>query len=246
MQFLPANRAKGHEIQRFSNLSPKIHPLVPQPNFSLPFLANFRAFRGRHLFLGLLLSVAAIAAETKTVLFFGDSITAGYGLDPDEAYPALVQEKADKAGIPVRVVNAGLSGETTSGGLRRLDWVLRQRVDVFVIELGGNDGLRGIAPDVTRANLETMVDRVRKKFPDAVVMLAGMQMPTNMGAQHTQAFARIYPEVAKNTGCVLIPFLLEGVGGMPELNLPDGIHPTAKGHEMIAETVWKYLEPVLK
>jgi acyl-CoA thioesterase I len=198
------------------------------------------------LLIAVLMPALAIAAAPKTVLFYGDSLTAGYGLDPDEAYPALVEEKAAKAGTPIRAVNAGLSGETTSGGLRRLDWILRQKVDIFVIELGGNDGLRGISPDVTRRNLAAMIQRVREKNPGVTVVLAGMQIPTNMGRQHADAFASIYPEVAKEHDVVLIPFLLEGVGGIPELNLPDGIHPTAEGHRIVAETVWKYLQPLVK
>jgi len=185
------------------------------------------------------------AAETKSIIFFGDSLTAGYGVDPDEAYPALIQKKIDEAQLPWRVVNAGLSGETTAGGLRRLDWILRQRVDIFVIELGGNDGLRGIAPANTRANLETMIARVRQRYPDAKVIIAGMQMPTNMGPEHRQAFAAIYPEIAEASGTLLIPFLLDRVGGDPRLNQPDGIHPTPEGHKIVAETVWRTLQPLL-
>ncbi len=185
------------------------------------------------------------AAETKTMIFFGDSLTAGYGVDPDEAYPALVQKKIDDARLPWRVVNAGLSGETTAGGLRRLDWVLRQRVDIFVLELGGNDGLRGISPANTRANLAAMIKRIRARHPDAKVILAGMQLPTNMGPEHTREFAAIYPEIAEAHGAVLIPFLLEGVGGVASLNLTDGIHPTPQGHEIVANTVWNILRPLL-
>ena len=185
------------------------------------------------------------AAETKTIIFFGDSLTAGYGVDPNEAYPALVQEKIDAAKLPWRVVNAGLSGETTAGGLRRLDWVLKQPVDVFVIELGGNDGLRGIAPSLTRSNLEAMIQRIRERHPHVKVVVAGMQLPTNMGPEHTREFAAIYPEVARESGAVLIPFLLEGVGGMPSLNLPDGIHPTPEGHRIVADTVWDKIRPLL-
>lgn len=191
------------------------------------------------------LAATAVAAETKTVIFFGDSLTAGYGVDPDEAYPALVQGKIAAANLPWRVVNAGLSGETSSGGLRRLDWILRQKVDIFVIELGGNDGLRGIPPATTRANLEAMIQRIRQRQPDVKVMVAGMQMPTNMGPEHTREFAAIYPEVARKTEAVLIPFLLEGVGGVPSLNLPDGIHPTPQGHKIVADTVWNILRPLL-
>jgi acyl-CoA thioesterase-1 len=185
------------------------------------------------------------AAETKTIVFFGDSLTAGFGVDPDEAFPALIQAKIDKAGRPWRVVNAGLSGETTAGGLRRLDWILRQRVDIFVIELGGNDGLRGIGPATTRSNLNAMIARVRQRYPDAKVVVAGMQMPTNMGPDFTRDFAAIFPEVARAGDAVLIPFLLDRVGGVPTLNLPDGIHPTAEGHQIVAETVWRTLQPLL-
>jgi acyl-CoA thioesterase-1 len=200
----------------------------------------------RMVVLALWLVAAAGAAEkTKTLIFFGDSLTAGYGVDPDEAYPALVQRKIDDAGRPWRVVNAGLSGETTAGGLRRLDWILRQHVDFFVIELGGNDGLRGIDPATTRANLVAMIDRVRQRYPEAAVMLAGMQLPTNMGPDYTRAFAAIYPEVAKETRVPLIPFLLDRVGGIPSLNQADGIHPTAEGHRIVADTVWHALQPLL-
>lgn len=199
----------------------------------------------RTAFLMLWLAAGLVAAETKTVIFFGDSLTAGYGVDPDEAYPALIGEKIRAAGLPWRVVNAGLSGETSSGGLRRLDWILRQPVNIFVIELGGNDGLRGIPPAVTRANLEAIAKRVKERHPNAVIVVAGMQMPTNMGPEHTQEFAAVFPSVAKATGAVLIPFLLEGVGGIARLNLPDGIHPTPQGHQIVAETVWQVLQSLL-
>ena len=201
--------------------------------------------RWRTVILALWLAAGLGAAETKTLVFFGDSLTAGYGVDPDEAYPALIQKKIEAAGLTWRVVNAGLSGETTSGGLRRLDWILRQKVDIFVIELGGNDGLRGIAPAVTRANLNSMIERVRRQYPDARVVIAGMQLPTNMGPVHTRAFAAIFPDIARAKGAVLIPFLLDRVGGEPSLNLPDGIHPTPEGHQIVADTVWRTLQPLL-
>lgn len=204
-----------------------------------------RAGRFGALLLAAMLATTAAAAATKTVLFYGDSITAGYGLDPGEAYPAIVQQKIDAAGLPWKVVNAGLSGETTAGGLRRLDWILRQPVDIFVIELGGNDGLRGIEPDITRANLEKMIERIRAKNPRVIVVLAGMQIPTNMGPAYAQAFAKIYPALAEAQRTVLIPFLLEHVGGIPDLNQADGIHPTAAGHRLVAETVWKTIHPLL-
>jgi acyl-CoA thioesterase-1 len=185
------------------------------------------------------------AAETKTMVFFGDSLTAGLGVDPDEAFPALIQRKLDASGRAWRVVNAGLSGETTAGGLRRLDWILRQRVDIFIIELGGNDGLRGIDPASSRSNLEAMIKRARDRYPEARIVLAGMQMPANMGADYTRQFSAIFPDLAKKHGISLIPFLLEGVGGVPGLNQADGIHPTAEGHRIVAETVWRTLQPLL-
>jgi acyl-CoA thioesterase-1 len=199
----------------------------------------------RAVILCLWLATGLGAAETKTVLFFGDSLTAGYGVDPDEAYPAVIQRKLEAAGQPWKVVNAGLSGETTAGGLRRLDWILKQPVDIFVIELGGNDGLRGIAPELTRTNLEAIIKRIQTQLPRAKVVLAGMQMPSNMGAEYTRQFAAVYPEVAAKFGVTLIPFLLEGVGGVPRLNQADGIHPTPEGHKIVAETVWRVLQPLL-
>jgi acyl-CoA thioesterase-1 len=201
---------------------------------------------GRHLLVLLALAAAtAAAAAERTIVFYGDSLTAGYGLDPDEAYPALIQRKLTEAGLPWRAVNAGVSGETTSGGLRRLDWILRQPVDVFVLALGGNDGLRGVAPDLTKRNLQAMVDRVRTRYPQAVVVIAGMQMPPSMGPQYTDAFRSLFPEVAAANRAPLIPFLLEGVGGIPEMNQADQIHPTAEGQRRIAENVWQVLRPLL-
>jgi acyl-CoA thioesterase-1 len=188
---------------------------------------------------------AAAAAAPRTLVFFGDSLTAGYGVDPDEAFPALIQKKIDEAGRSWRVVNAGLSGETTAGGLRRLDWVLRQPVDLMVIELGANDGLRGLKPEMTRANLQAIIDRIRARQPQAVVVLAGMKIPTNLGPDYTHAFAAIYPELAATNHVALIPFLLEGVGGQSDLNQGDGLHPTVEGQAKVADTVWKVLLPLL-
>jgi acyl-CoA thioesterase-1 len=200
----------------------------------------------RAVALGLSLVAGLVAAEpVRTIVFFGDSITAGSGLDPDEAFPALIQRKLDAAGRPWRVVNAGLSGETTAGGLRRLDWILRQPVDIFVIELGGNDGLRGIPPESSQANLQTMIERIRAKHPRVTIVLAGMQMPVNMGPDYTRRFAAMYPELAEKNRTALIPFLLEGVGGVASLNQADGIHPTAAGHQIVADTVWRTLQPLL-
>jgi acyl-CoA thioesterase I len=190
---------------------------------------------------------ATAANATRTIVVFGDSLTAGYGLgEPDtQAYPALLQRKIDAAGLPYRVVNAGLSGDTTAGGLRRVDWVLRQPVDIFVLALGGNDGLRGIDPALTRANLDGILGRVRARYPSAKLVVAGMQMPPAMGADFTKAFQEAYPAVATKTGATLVPFLLEGVGGNPRLNQRDRIHPTAEGQVVLAENVWKVLQPLL-
>lgn len=184
---------------------------------------------------------------SRTVLFFGDSLTAGYGLEDPEAqsYPAMIQRKIDAAHLPWHVVNAGLSGETSAGGLRRVDWVLNQKVDVFVLELGANDGLRGTPPAVTEANLQAIIERVRTKYPGASIVLAGMRMPPNMGSDYAGAFQSIYPDLAKRDGITLIPFLLEGVAMMPGLNQGDGIHPTASGAAIVADGVWKTIQPIL-
>lgn len=188
------------------------------------------------------------AAETRTVVFVGDSITAGYGLESPaaEAYPALIQAKIDAAGLAWRVVNAGISGDTTAGGLRRIDWILRQQVDILVIALGGNDGLRGIDPAVTRANLQGIIDRARRQQPGIRIVLAGMQMPANMSEDFRRDYQAVFPELAGRNGATLIPFLLEGVGAVPELNQPDLIHPTAQGQSVIAGTVWAHLSSLLQ
>lgn len=186
-------------------------------------------------------------AAPKTIVFFGDSLTAGYGLeDPTEAaFPARIGERIATAHLPYRVVNAGLSGETSAGGLRRVDWILRQQIDVFVLALGGNDGLRGIEPAVMQDNLQGILDKVRAKQPAARIVLVGLQMPPSMGEDYTRAFAAVYPALAEKNRLTLVPFLLEGVGGREELNQPDGIHPTAAGHTILAATIWKVLQPLL-
>ncbi|SDS28372.1 arylesterase [Opitutus sp. GAS368] len=200
----------------------------------------------RAVFLALGLVAGLGAAETKTVVFFGDSLTAGLGLEsPDEAFPALIQQRLKATGQSWRVVNAGLSGETTAGGLRRLDWILKQPVDIFVLELGGNDGLRGISPESSRANLQAMITRIRERQPNVKLVLAGMQMPANMGPDYTRQFAAMYPDLARENHLTLIPFLLEGIGGVASLNQADGIHPTAAGHKIVADTVWRALQPLL-
>lgn len=182
----------------------------------------------------------------KTILFFGNSLTAGYGVEPSQAFPALIQTKIDSLNLPYKVVNAGVSGETSSGGNSRIDWILKQPVDVFVLELGGNDGLRGIPIAETTKNLQAIVDKVKTKYPEVKLVLAGMQVPPNMGQEYASGFRDMYPELANKNNMVLIPFLLEGVGGEIKLNLEDGIHPTPEGHQMLANNVWKYLSEVLQ
>jgi len=211
----------------------------------------FRAVRWAIGFVSLvgcvLAGQASAPAPSRTIIFFGDSLTAGYGLaDPaTEAYPARIQAKISAAQLDWRVVNAGLSGETTSGGLRRIDWTLRTPCDVFVLALGANDGLRGISPAVARSNLEQIILRVRTKNPAAKIVIAGLQMPPELGPDFAREFSEVFPAVAKKTGATLIPFLLEGVGGSAELNQDDRIHPNPAGHAAVAETVWKILRPLL-
>lgn len=183
--------------------------------------------------------------ERKKLVFFGNSLTAGYGLDPEEAFPTRTQVKIDSLNLGYEVINAGLSGETSSGGLTRIDWILQQKPDVFVLELGANDGLRGIPVAETRKNLQGILDKVKAANPEVKLVVAGMMVPPNMGPEYARDFQSIYPELAKNNKAVLIPFLLEGVGGEPRLNLADGIHPTAEGHQMVANAIWLYIQPLL-
>jgi len=185
------------------------------------------------------------AGEKKNILFFGTSLTAGYGLDPTEAYPALIQNRIDSLNLPYNVINGGLSGETSAGGKGRIDWLLKQPVDIFVLELGANDGLRGLPVKQTIKNLQDIVDRVKTKYPDVKLVLAGMQVPPNMGAKYAEDFKNIFPDLAKKNNMVLIPFLLDKVGGIPRLNQDDGIHPTAEGDKILAENVWTVLKPLL-
>jgi acyl-CoA thioesterase-1 len=182
------------------------------------------------------------------VLVLGNSIAAGNGLaDPStQAFPARLQQRIDSLGWNVQVQNAGLSGETSAGGLRRVGWLLSQPVDVLILELGGNDGLRGVDPSATKENLTAIVDTTLDRYPDARVLLAGMQVPPNLGEQYTQQFRQIYPSIAASYDPVtLIPFILDGVGGVDAMMQDDGIHPTAKGHRRVAENVWEVLRPTL-
>jgi acyl-CoA thioesterase-1 len=190
-------------------------------------------------------SVTSEKTNTRTILFFGNSLTAGMGLDPETAFPALIQEKVDSLGMDYLVINSGLSGETTASGKNRLSWVLNQRIDVFVLELGANDGLRGISLDETRKNLQLIIDRVKEHNPEVVIILAGMQIPPNMGMEYTKEFQRIFPDLAIKNDIVLIPFLLKDVAGIPELNQQDGIHPTEEGQKIVAENVWEVLKSTL-
>ena len=198
------------------------------------------------LMLLLLASTGPAADPGRPVLLvLGDSLTAGYGLDPSQAYPAQLQKKIDAAGLDVEVVNAGLSGETSAGGARRVNWLLRRRVDILLLELGANDGLRGISLDSTRKNLQHIIDETHDRYPHAQVVIAGMLVPPNLGPDYSQRFRDLFRELAEKNQATLIPFLLEGVAGKPELNQADGIHPTPDGHKLVAENVWKVIRPLL-
>jgi acyl-CoA thioesterase-1 len=193
-----------------------------------------------------LIACTGAAPAAKNILFLGDSITAGYGLEVSEAYPALIQAKIDAQRWNFAVINAGQSGDTSAGGLNRLNWLLKNRIDVLLLELGGNDGLRGLPAESTKKNLQSIIERSKKIYPNIKIVIAGMKVPPNMGADYAKQFNAIFPELAKKNQAALIPFILEGVGGVRELNLADGIHPTAKGHERVAANVWKVLEPLLR
>jgi len=185
--------------------------------------------------------------KTKRILFFGDSLTAGYGLESEEdAFPALIQQRLDSLQLDFTVVNAGLSGETTASGKSRLNWVLNQKVDYFILELGANDGLRGIPLEETRANLQAIIDMVLKKNPATVVVIAGMQIPPNMGTAYTKEFRKIFPDLAAQNNVELIPFLLANVAGIPDLNQADGIHPTTEAQKILADNVWEILKELVE
>lgn len=187
-----------------------------------------------------------VESGEKIILFLGNSLSAGLGVDSDAAFPSLIQQKIDSLEWNFRVVNAGVSGETSSGGLGRIEWVLREKVDVLILELGGNDGLRGIAANVTERNLQEIVSKTRGVYPDAEIVLAGMQIPPNLGAEYTAEFRDIFPELARRNDIHLIPFLLDGVGGVDSMMQDDGIHPNTAGHRRVAENVWEVLSPILE
>jgi len=197
------------------------------------------------LFLLLLFSSFLVLKKQKTIIFFGDSLTAGYGLSTEQAFPFIVEQELLKRGLDYKVVNAGLSGETSAGGLTRIDWILNQPVDIFVLELGANDGLRGLPLDQTKINLQNIIEKVLKKNPEVEIVLAGMMVPPNMGKEYSDQFTNMYLELAENNDTIFIPFLLDGVGGHSDLNLPDGIHPNVEGHKIVAKTVLRFLEDIL-
>ena len=184
--------------------------------------------------------------ERGIVLFLGNSLTAGLGVDPDDAFPSRIQSRIDSAGLPFRVINGGLGGETSAGGLRRIDWLLEQGVDVLVLALGGNDALRGVPPDSMQRNLQAIVDRARARAPASRIVIAGIRAPPNLGETYTRAFLAVFPALARANDAALVPLLLDGVAAVPALNQADGIHPNADGHEIMAETVWRVLEGVLR
>ena len=247
----PTSQRTGHEPKAWYEfvVPKKVHtltgscstaPFWPGAVFSFPLLAL--AFLTCWM---LAVSSTGAEAERKTVVILGDSIAAGSGVDPAEAFPSLLQRRIEQKQLPYDVMNAGLSGDTTAGGVRRMPWVLKRKIDVLVVELGGNDGLRGIPPEETRANLEKIISLARERYPEVRIVLAGMQMPQNMGAEYNRKFRDLFAAIAKEKKTELIPFLLEGVGGKPELNQPDRIHPNPEGHKIVADNVWSVLGPML-
>ncbi len=200
---------------------------------------------GKKVFVIVLISLFSGFQSPKVILFFGDSLTAGYGLSAEEAFPALIETQLNKGGKKVKVINGGLSGETSAGGLSRIDWILRQPIDVFVLELGANDGLRGLPIEQTKKNLQSIIDKVKAKYPACKIVLAGMMVPPNMGKQYTDEFRNIYPQLAKVNKVTLIPFILDGVAGDEKLNQADGIHPNVQGHKIIADNLKPVFEKLI-
>jgi acyl-CoA thioesterase I len=188
----------------------------------------------------------ASTASGKTILFLGDSLTAGLGLQQSQSFPALIENKIEAEKLPYEVINAGLSGDTSAGGLRRIDWLLQRPIDVLVLELGANDGLRGLPVAAMRQNLQAIIDKVKAKNPHVKVVIAGMQIPPNLGADYARDFRAAFVDLARTNEAALIPFLLEGVGGRADLNQFDQIHPTAAGDKIVAENVWRVLGPLLR
>ena len=192
------------------------------------------------------LGLMVVASPGTTVLVLGDSLAAGLGVEREEAFPSVVQELAKKDGKEIEVINGGVSGDTSAGGLRRIGWLLNRPVDVLLLELGANDGLRGIAPESTASNLQGIIDAARKKYPEVRVVVAGMKMPPNLGEEYGAKFEAVFPALATKNEAALVPFLLDGVGGVPEFNQGDRIHPNAEGHRILAGNVWVVLKKVLE
>lgn len=191
--------------------------------------------------------IEPVESNKKRIIFFGNSLSAAYGLEnKKDGFVGLIRSRIDSLGLEYEVVNAGLSGETTGGGVNRVDWVISDPVDIFVLELGGNDALRGLEPEVAEQNLQKIIDKVKTKYPEVKIVLAGMQAPQNLGNEYTDRFAKIYPDLAEKNDASLIPFLLEKVGGVADMNLPDGIHPNLQGHRIVAENVWETLKEVVQ
>lgn len=198
-------------------------------------------------FLGLILIFFSLGftTEKKTILFYGDSLTAGYGLSKEDAFPAIIERKLNSNSDQFKIINAGLSGETSAGGLNRLDWILKEPVDIFILELGANDGLRGLPLNQTENNLQQIIDKVKEKNPNVEIIVAGMMVPPNLGEEYTENFRSIFPRIAKKNNALLIPFLLQGVAGDENLNLADGIHPNVEGHKIVANNVLEVIRPLL-
>ncbi len=194
--------------------------------------------------LGIVFALAAASSAT-TVLVLGDSLAAGLGVERGQAFPALLEAKAKAEGMDVQVINAGVSGDTSAGGLSRINWLLNRKTDILILELGANDGLRGIPPATTAKNLQAIIDAAKKKHPGIRIVIAGMKMPPNLGPEYTREFENIFPKLAGDNNAHLVPFLLEGVGGVPELNQNDRIHPNEQGQRILAENVWNVLGPLL-
>ncbi len=199
----------------------------------------------RNFLFALFALCCALPAFGGTILFLGDSLTAGLGVQQEQAYPALIQEKIREKNLPFEVINAGVSGDTSAGGLARLDWILQKKIDVLVLALGANDGLRGLPVAQMKTNLQAIIDRVKANNPALKVVIAGMRIPPNLGSDYAASFAAVFADLAKQNNAMLIPFLLEGVGGHLDLNQPDHIHPTPAGHKIVANDVWVVLEPLL-
>ena len=197
------------------------------------------------LFITLFSTINLVAQGKKTILVFGDSIAAGLGVDPEQAFPAIIQQKIDSVGLAYDVINAGLSGETSAGGLRRISWVLQRKVDIMILELGGNDGLRGINLSSTKENLQQIITIAQEKNPEIQVIIAGMQVPPNLGIEYTDEFVNLYPTLAEKNDLPLIPLILNEVGGFDNYMQPDQIHPNAAGHRVVAQTVWETLYPII-